>query len=334
MKTTNIPEAYLPVADERVLSLYLSAVGPDSEGEWPGRCPLHDDHNDSASFNFLKGVWHCFAGCLSGSIGELVWQVEKDRQSQGASVRVTVTGESLLNKGLRKPASLPTKPQVKEWVRNFHENVDGCRDRLIELKWPHAAEQTCAMFIGNRVGYDGDKRAYVLPILNERGRLVNVKWYRPDPAPGSLKTWGVRGHNEPRLYPHWIYEQSEDFWRGSTLFLMEGEMDTIYASLLLRNKRFLTGTGGAMTFPDDWTAHFRDRPVVLCFDSDETGRKARRKVAEKLSRVTAVAHLEFPEGMDFTDYANSVSRDVLREDFGAAAERAGQEYALWKEVRA
>ncbi|GGK31705.1 hypothetical protein GCM10010965_25690 [Caldalkalibacillus thermarum] len=46
------------------------------------RCPFHDDRNPSFTVNVEKGVWHCFAGCGSGTVQELVKRLGGDLKSK------------------------------------------------------------------------------------------------------------------------------------------------------------------------------------------------------------------------------------------------------------
>ena len=52
---------------ESELGLHVVKVTP--HGEYWSFCPLHDDNDASLTINPVKGMFHCFSGCLKGSGG-------------------------------------------------------------------------------------------------------------------------------------------------------------------------------------------------------------------------------------------------------------------------
>lgn len=312
---------------EDVLSGWLAVDRPDEDGEWEAWCPIHENpatSDPSARFNFEKSVWHCFAGCPDGELGELVWLLVQDGpvviQGNGATGGWEASPGDLGRTRQRRRQPLPSVGVVV----GCHDGLLSNSDRLTYLTDERGlTADTIERF---KIGWHPDKEAYTIPMYDEHGELVNMKYYRPD---GDPKMWGVTGHNEARLYPLPEFAGDE---RDEVVFC-EGELDALVARQEGLNA--VTVTGGARTaWQDEWSHHFKDKRVFLVTDSDNPGRLLAQKVRQALKGVARqVVFVPLPyevkkkHGEDLSDYfvRDWHSADDLRELMTEAAENAPEE---------
>lgn len=301
--------------DVAALRPWLLDDGPDDQGEWPGYCPLHDDDNASASYNFDKAVWRCFAGCPDGVIQELIHTLEERGDAVGDTTveaagdnggfSATVTDIRSRRKG--KPAPLPSMNTVEGW----HSALLASAEHLSALQARRGL--TVETVQEYQLGWDEDEQAYTIP-FGEDGRLVNLKHYRLDIGDHDKKTWGVYGHNQARLYP--APPEAEEH----TVIISEGEMDTIL--LLQYGFNAVTGSGGADVWKPEWTGYFKDKRVFIVRDMDKPGMKGRDLVRRALEPVAAeVLYVELPYevtedgGKDVTDFWHDVGGEEFEHEF-------------------
>lgn len=301
--------------DFEALRPYLAADEPDEDGEWALHCPLHDDSNASASVNFERGVWNCFAGCPGGEVGELVWRLNQLEQteitSEGATGGFTASVTDINAARRRKRNSnsipLPTMGAVNGW----HQYLLDHQDLLDYLEARRGiTRDTVVRFM---IGYDSEPRneAFTIPMFNADGNLVNVKWYRPDPGEKN-KMWGCTKHNEARLYPMAAMKGAKE------IYVCEGEMD----ALILNQYGFpaVTGTGGSeVSVKREWAPFFEGLTVYLVYDRDKAGEKGAAKAmarlknhAKKILKVALPYEVTEKGGKDVTDFHREHGEDFAQ----------------------
>lgn len=281
--------------EHQLLDPYIVSE-PNEDGECKGFCPLHDDEEPSASFNFEKGVWYCFASCDGGRISTLVqrlvrWEEEDFIPKHAADL--VENGQGPQQPPAKAPSGetkLPSEAQLSAWTKRLlHDETK--IDRL--LRHRGLTKDTILRW---EIGWSPEKKAYTIPIHDSAGNLVNVRFKRL-----GDKVWSIGGHGSGRLYPAEVLDDSSaDF-----ILLTAGELDAILA--IQEGFAAVTNTVGEKSrLKDDMLEVFRDRDVAIIYDCDETGRKGARKVARQLAgiaRSVKVVDLDLPgKGEDLTDY--------------------------------
>lgn len=98
-----------------------------------------------------------------------------------------------------------------------------------------------------------------------------------------------------------IYPDITTIKPDSTLLICEGEKDVVSASCY--GFPAITFTSGANGIPKDISALEPFKSIVICYDSDESGRKGALKLANKLyDQNISIKILELEDKMDLTDY--------------------------------
>ena len=98
-----------------------------------------------------------------------------------------------------------------------------------------------------------------------------------------------------------IYPDISNIKPDSTLLICEGEKDVVSASCY--GFPAITFTSGANGIPKDISALDPFKSIVICYDSDESGRKGAKKLANELYHVDRnIKILELDDNMDITDY--------------------------------
>lgn len=146
--------------------------------------------------------------------------------------------------------------------------------------------------------------AYTFPVRNHQGKLVNLRMYNLGGK--SIGTAGCEAY----LYGA---EELVNSPMTDTVYLCEGEWDTIAMSWLLRKlevNAVAVGVPGASIFKREWANLFKNRDVVVCFDNDEAGEQGELLVRERLSGVAnSVTYLHWPSslptGYDLRDFIAS-----------------------------
>ena len=98
-----------------------------------------------------------------------------------------------------------------------------------------------------------------------------------------------------------IYPDIKDIDPTNTLLICEGEKDVVSASCY--GFPAITFTSGANGIPKDISVLEPFKSIVICYDSDESGRKGALKLANKLyNQNINIKILALDDGMDLTDY--------------------------------
>ena len=145
-----------------------------------------------------------------------------------------------------------------------------------------------------------------IPILDDQGAPIFLKLKRPPGAPESQpKGLTYPAGSKPCLYP-----MPNLGPRAREIVLCEGEPDTLL--LMTHGILAVTSTHGAGTFEESWLNLFPMRcNVILCFDADEAGRRAFKRLHELFGTRRPdirLATVNFPQemieegGKDVTDF--------------------------------
>lgn len=155
-----------------------------------------------------------------------------------------------------------------------------------------------------------------IPIRTADGGLGNIRLYQPGAAQFKMISWydhkckacggawkkvknekvckecgaAPNDYGRSRLFP------PPSAWKQGTLWLCEGEPDTICALSMGLNAA--TQTAGCGTWPDEFSEELEGRDVVICYDADQAGHKGALKAAESIAHhAKSVRVIVWPELM-------------------------------------
>lgn len=150
-----------------------------------------------------------------------------------------------------------------------------------------------------KLGLSDDKARVTIPIY-ENGKCVNIRQHavfkKVQPKMISYRS----GFGKIRLFP------LEELLKNDKkpIIICEGELKALL--LLQLGFRAVSPTGGAQYWNKEWNEYFRNKDVILLYDTDQAGRKGADKVIKHLYGVAAsiknvVLPLIAPDN-DVTDY--------------------------------
>jgi 5S rRNA maturation endonuclease (ribonuclease M5) len=311
----------------KVFSAYL--VREQSDGETKAFCPAHEkpragSKTASASFNFDKGVFHCFSRCGGMSIKDLYEAVRDDPDfvtgeeaparpsSRRGNVRSINDAKS---RGGKPVTPLPTEADVRKW----HDRLMGSS---VLLKPLHEKRGLNDDTLRRRMlGFDGDR--YMIPVYDADGALVNVRRYKPESIRDKMLNWP--GYGSANLY------LVNNLAASDMVLLCEGELDALIGEQY--GFATVTATAGAGTWQEQWSNAFTGKHVYIVYDNDPAGESGARKVATHLKKVAASVHvvkLPVASKQDLTDYF--VAQGLGKADLKALME-ATPEFGERKTVR-
>jgi hypothetical protein len=282
----------------KALQPYLQGEEPRENGEQDMFCPLHEDHNRSASLNVRTGDWWCFAGCGGGRVIDLIRRRSEWVNPPDAAARSN--GGSRRHQRSSEPEVI-TEGMIDGWCASLMSDIHQSLQWV--TKHRGIAEKTLETY---RIGWDPTRHVYTIPVWGQSGMLVALRRYNPQPAEGRRKMWGATGLNSAHLYP---YDQLEN----DVLVIVGGEWDAL--ATIQQGIPAITRTAAEMVWKGSWTPLFEGKTIYLCHDMDETGQAANRKVERALSKVatTRVIQLPFPvsekSGKDISDYWQEYSKN-------------------------
>lgn len=283
----------MPVSKKQLeqLASFLEPTGPNDDGEWGMKCPLHNDTKRSASLNVDSALWFCQACDVGGRVTTLLRQM-RELGVESASTEVPGSKRKARGSSERLPYN---DNHVAAWKAALLANTEAREDFQVRrgLSSDSLAEY--------EIGWDSRTQAYTIPVRDINGELVNVRFYQLDPAEDRRKIWGVAGHGDPVLYP------IDHLLDGNEIIVCEGELDAI----LTKQHGFntITKTGGAKVWHPEWNQHFAGMVVYICNDMDKDGRAGSRKIATALKTVADEVYevslpyeVEPKHGKDLTDF--------------------------------
>lgn len=259
------------------------AKQPDGSHEWPVYCPFHDDKIRSASLNPERRQFHCFKDCEKGFTFTRLLRRKDWRKPPG---------------GYDEPTSDDREPPPSDLdVERYHGILLGDPDRLAELLDMRGLTlSTVEQF---HLGLH-PTRGYTIPVYDENGLIVNIKFYTPWSTKGKMRS--MQGYGQEMLYPF-------SNLKHDPLIFCEGEFDVMITTQY--GFPSITRTAGARSnWNPRWTRFFKGKTIYLCHDNDKDGQAANNKVFQGLQSVAAEVKqmdLGFGEpvgthGPDLTDW--------------------------------
>lgn len=245
-------------------------------------CDENSKHKGHLYFKQKTGQYFCHKCAESGNLITLAQFFGDDPRELGL-----VEGRGYLtqtrNEKNQVERILPS--EIEQWHNQLPEDV---------RNWLVAERGISESVVADaRIGWDG--KHITIPIFDENGKLLFVK---------------RRQHQKNGQGPKYLNQKgakatifgAERLEGVDAVVICEGELD----ALLLRSKGMaaVSSTGGAKTFPKEWTEHFADIPnVFIIYDNDDAGRDGARKVGEMIPHARiAVLPSEVGNGGDVTDF--------------------------------
>ena len=263
--------------ERRLIGPFLTVTHP-SGNEYRGFCAECEDRevskSPSASYNFIRGEWHCMKNDCGGTISKLMQKLlkrEKDVHARNADVIDIKTGKK------QPSVPLPTEKQIDGYIAQLHATP-----RL--LQWMDERrgldDVTLKRF---RIGYDVAKKKFTIPVYAADGTLTNVRMYN-HAAKGTVPKilpfatgYGTQLYNESAL------AVSDD------VVLCEGEWDCEINEQ--HGIPTVTHTGGAGAFQIGWAIQFKGKHVFVCYDEDDGGMKGAIRTARMLRGIAAGVYI-------------------------------------------
>jgi len=254
-------------------------------------CPFHNDNEPSLSIRKEDGAFYCHSCRKKGtSVVGFYEALHKVPYKKAL--------ESIYHHYIQQIVPFG---RIRKWSARLLKNTSA----LAYLEMRRGVASFTAKLL--RLGWDGER--FVIPIINEYGLCCNVRRYHPKLKPKILSY--RKGFGQARLYPLNRFRE-----RDSTVYLFEGELDTILAWQMGLNA--LTTTVGAGYWNPKFNRYLKQKDVVICYDCDDPGQEGAELVAkaiEKDAKSVKNVNLECVKGKDLTDYVirdGKNRRDFLR----------------------
>lgn len=90
---------------------------------------------------------------------------------------------------------------------------------------------------------------------------------------------------------------------SKTVLVTEGEMDSLVA--WSANIPAVSGTGGSMTFKEEWSTFFEDKETILCFDNDSSGGEGMARALKIVPHAKICFLPDRPGIKDISDYVTN-----------------------------
>ena len=271
---------------------YLQSKGIDTKHNFRCLNPAHNDEHPSMSYDPKRKIAHCFSCNASYDIFDVM---KIDTGLSGAALfnyGYAYFGFDGIKKEHHKTNNEPQK--AKKISQNTSEYLKKCEKALSGSKgekYLHERGFEDKILRECHIGYDENKKAVVLPYLNEEGyyisRSIEGKEYRKP-----------KGKSEP------LYQLGE---LSNVVYVTEGQLDAL--SLFQANLQYVVAIGGGGTEKLKYIYKKEaDMPkrAVIVRDNDEAGIGTAKRIKETLSQNGIVSVIVSPP-KEFKD-----SNDVLK----------------------
>ncbi len=317
---------------------------------YKGRCPFHKEENDSFTVNTAKNLWNCFGCNQGGNNIQFVQLLDKISFPEAAA---KLSQRSFETAPIKATKTATKKKISSTFSRHSCAHFSLSRSKLLSLvtDYYHAAfnQQQIgkdylkqrglvdpALFSRFKIGYcagniresmpkDDQKAAELkdLGVFTENGRefFTNcVVFPIPDHSGQIVNLYGRRIRNGQVNHLYLPGKKSGVFNGASiqsaeSVILVESILDAL--ALIQAGYPGAIPCYGSPGVPEDHLSilkNFRDKPVFLCFDSDNAGRKAAGKAKEQLEEIGITSRqIVLPEGKDPCSLLlQNGGKDILR----------------------
>jgi DNA primase len=190
----------------------------------------------------------------------------------------------------------PPPPLEPKMAEEYHASLGEHRS------WFRGRGLVDSLIDAEKLGYNG--RAFTIPVWDSDGKLITIRFRRDDSvSQKGPKYWGVEGFNRPVLYNTRSLEVG-----GDVVVVTEGELDAL--RVWQEGLPAVSATNGAGVFRQEWAAElWAFKEVVVCYDTDEAGRRNAARVASYFSGRVKV--LDLTPFKDVTEFLQSRSVDAF-----------------------
>lgn len=257
------------------------------------RCRFHDDNAPSLSLCLKNGGARCHAARCQRSFGNIV-----HFESTLKGINESITARRLYAEFIRPVIS---KKVVAKYCDSlvFH-SIYLLRIRKemgLSIRWIRKFN----------LGFDPDSKRITIPIYNQFGMCVNVRYYRlpsERTRTDSAKIYNYnKGYGQTDLFP---FSETGNFRMDEPVLFLSAEKDTMLA--FTDGLQAVCSTTGEGSWNDSWNSFFTGRTVFIAFDRDEGGKNGSEKAAGKLVTIAkSVEIIQLPfraHRPDWKDYAD------------------------------
>ncbi len=233
------------------------------EHQYVSRCPFHDDAHPSLSINVESGVWHCFAGCGSGSVLDFEMRIMGCSEREALEGITEVSGRPQRSLGLARKNPAAVYEYLDEHGRLLYQKLryDLLDSKRFEYRKPD----------GNGGWIYG---------LDTEGRTRRVLYRLPE----------VLTANEVIITEG---EKDCELVRGLGLERLDNTG---------KSRLAVTTSGGANSWRDEFAPFFCGKTTIIFADDDEPGRRHAERVARSISQFTKQIKIVWVPAHDVGSY--------------------------------
>lgn len=272
------------------------------------RCPFHGDEKPSCSVNVASGAFKCHAaGCGKG--GDLLSLLSRVIGKSRALIFADLSQRYEFDAPSLIDASL---------VEKYHSQIWEALPLIKELE-----KRGVTLDLIRRYRLGEHRGRITIPVPNQHGYYVNIRRYAPG-APGDEKMKNVRGHGQPRLFPH-------DQLRYPKLVLAGGEVKALSCIPELNANNI--GAVSATCGEGNWDPSFNDllrgkEKVWVAYDIDQAGRAAAELICGAIyGDVKWVGNVAIP--LDIDEFPHGGIDDYIAQKKGSIL-KLTQQTQEWK----
>lgn len=276
---------------EQLLAPY--GVWKAGEDKWRAACPVHKGDNNTTFSIFGNGKWRCFKCGAWGDMARLLVHVRRLSLKQAqdyigsAPTPFKTTGDiPILGPRQKGKKQLPYEVLREAILAPYRKH---CPRYLLGRGFSETSLQRF------EIGYDLQNSKIVIPIRDWNRRLVGLT-YRLDfdsDKSQPAKYWHDNFNKSLHLYGFHL-------WSGKKLrrlYLVEGQLDAVRMFQLGFAACAIMGSEISKDQVQVLVEHSQAMQIVLAFDNDEAGHKARKDAIMKFSRTRyarGLLSLEYP----------------------------------------
>ena len=230
-------------------------------------CPWHDDQNASLAINHVKGMYHCFSGCVRGSGGLVNFFKKLDDSGEVAQKYLTIFAVDISN--MMPVVEVDNNPDLETddgydveslplALENEYLSGRGILDETVrEFNLKYHADDDCIVI---PINMKGESIGYI-----RRNISSNPKYLNSNKLPRDII-----------IYP---FDQFEH--KDGMVFVCEGPFDAIKAHQLGLKNTVCT-LGGVVSDNQCRLLGELGSRIVLCIDKDDSGIRITESNTNKL----------------------------------------------------
>ena len=203
--------------------------------QFTGRCPLHDDRNNSFSYRLDTGVCTCFVGCVSGGAYDLA--ILMGMQEEEARKLMTNYDENWKPNNVKSIDIKPTTSNTPKIIKPNKEIIDDIKRFIKNRKENyHLAFKYWKEDVLDQLGVGVNDAGDLTFPYKINGDVIGYKVHKKEIKPKGV----VKNH----MYPNQLIGSYD---HDKPLYIVEGEKDVV--TLLSRGLQAISVINGAYSMP-------------------------------------------------------------------------------------